>query len=195
MSKQTTAFYNNFSVFYPLISTLLRKQKKRLFKELNKLPHGKLLEIGIGNGADLQQYKRHDITGIDTSVAMLKIARRNCPDNIELTEMNGEKLLFEDEVFDYVVLAHVIAVVDDADLLLSEIYRVLKPRGRLLILNHFTPDNWLRYIDKGLRSITRHLHFKSFFRMCDVQTIKQFTLQNEISVSAGSYFKILIYKK
>ena len=149
MSKKTAVFYNHFSFLYPVIDVILKPQKKVLFKELNNMPKGKLLEIGVGNGKHLSWYKKHKITGIDTSSAMLAIARKNQPEDVELFEMNGEALLFDDQFFDYVVLSHVIAVVDDAGQLLREVYRVLKPQGQVVILNHFTPDNWLRHFDHG----------------------------------------------
>ena len=56
-------------------------------------------------------------------------------------QMDGENLQFPDCYFDYVVLSHVITVVDDPEKLLEETYRVLKPNGKIFILNHFTPKN------------------------------------------------------
>src|SRR5215216_6983983 len=112
MNKQTDSFYNKFSFFYPLVDVFLKPQKKVLFNEINRLPEGSLLEIGVGNGAHLQLYKKHKITGIDTSAAMLEIARKRSFGDIEVFKMDGKALLFDDEKFDYVVLSHVIAVID-----------------------------------------------------------------------------------
>jgi phosphatidylethanolamine/phosphatidyl-N-methylethanolamine N-methyltransferase len=77
MSKQTTAFYNHFSFLYPFIDLFLKPHKKLLFDELNILPDGKVLEVGVGNGMHLQLYKKHEVIGIDTSTAMLRVARKN----------------------------------------------------------------------------------------------------------------------
>ncbi|RYY32779.1 MAG: class I SAM-dependent methyltransferase [Sphingobacteriaceae bacterium] len=195
MSKPTTAFYNHFSFFYPVVDVFLKPQKRRLFEEVNKLPQGKLLEIGVGNGAHLNQYKNHDITGIDTSIAMIEHARRNRPENITLIVMNGETLSFPNQQFDYVVLSHVIAVTDNPDRLLQEVYRVLKPQGRIFILNHFTPNSWLKYIDQAVEPLARAFRFKSVFRAEDLKTLQKFSLQKELSVSPASYFKLLIYQK
>jgi phosphatidylethanolamine/phosphatidyl-N-methylethanolamine N-methyltransferase len=195
MNKRTAAFYNHFSFLYPIIDLILEPQKRLLFNEVNNVPEGKLLEIGVGNGTHLTQYKKHKITGIDTSEVMLNIARKNRLENIELIEMSGESLLFDDQLFDYVVLSHVIAVVDDANQLLKEVYRVLKPNGQIFILNHFTPDNWLRHVDQSFRSIAKLLRFKSVFRLQDFPAIGNFTLKREVGVSMASYFKLLIYQK
>jgi phosphatidylethanolamine/phosphatidyl-N-methylethanolamine N-methyltransferase len=195
VSKQTDNFYNRFSFFYPLVDLFLKSQKRKLFREINNLPPGQLLEIGVGNGQHLQLCKTHKITGIDTSSRMLEIAGKYKRENIELLQMNGESLLFQDETFDYVVLSHVIAVVDNPERVLEETYRVLKTNGKVFILNHFTPTNWLRYIDNSFRVVSKIFHFRSIFYIDSLYTIKKFTLLKEIRVGRLSYFKLLIYSK
>lgn len=195
MSKQTDAFYNKFSLFYPLVDLVLKPQKKVLFNEINGLEEGKLLEIGAGNGSHFKYYRKHTITAIDTSAAMLNIARKNSTENIKILQMSGEKLLFEAERFDYVVLAHVIAVVANPEQLIAEILRVLKPGGQLFILNHFTPGNWLRHIDRLFGMISKVFHFRSVFYMEDIKMIQKFRLCKTIHFKPGAYFKLLIYQK
>lgn len=195
MCKQTGSFYNKFSFLYPLVDVFLIPQKKVLFNEINALPEGSLLEIGVGNGAHFKFYTKHRITGIDTSEAMLEIARKRSRRYIKVINMDGEALLFDDNEFDYVVLSHVIAVVDDSGRLLEEVLRVLKPQGRVFILNHFTPDNWLRYIDCAFKRISALLHFRSVFSIDEIAAIKMLVLLKEVRFGPGSYFKLLIYRK
>jgi phosphatidylethanolamine/phosphatidyl-N-methylethanolamine N-methyltransferase len=195
MSKQSDKFYNRFSIFYPLIDVFLKPQKRKLFEEITMLPFGKLLEIGVGNGSHLQLYKTHEIVCIDTSSAMLEVARKYQSENMELLEMSGEALRFEDGTFDYVVLSHVIAVVDDPEKLLQETYRVLKPTGRVFILNHFTPSNGLRYVDHAFQSMAKIFHFRSVFRVHDLKTLKKFKMLKEVRFRPFSYFKLLIFCK
>ncbi|MFD0748843.1 class I SAM-dependent methyltransferase [Mucilaginibacter calamicampi] len=195
MSKQTDSFYNKFSFFYPLVDVFLKSQKKVLFAHINSLPDGHLLEIGVGNGSHFGLYKKHRVIGIDTSAAMLNAARKHCNERIQLLEMNGESLLFEDEKFDYVVLSHVIAVVDHPEQLLNQVWRVLKPHGQLFILNHFTPPNWLGYIDGAFQQVSKMLHFRSVFHIHQIAAIKNFTLLKHLNFGAASYFKLLIYQK
>jgi phosphatidylethanolamine/phosphatidyl-N-methylethanolamine N-methyltransferase len=195
MSKQTTAFYNHFSFLYPVVDVFLKSHKRLLFNELNILADGKVLEIGVGNGVHIQLYKKHEVIGIDTSTAMLRIARKNLSSNVKVLEMDGEALLFDDQTFDYIVLSHVIAVVDNTEQLLQEVHRVLKPQGKVFILNHFTPNNWLRHVDHVFEGIGRLLRFKSRFRIQDFKAIQKFTLQKEVNLGVASYFKLLIYQK
>ncbi len=195
MGKQTDSFYNKFSFLYPLVDVFLKPQKKVLFNEINMVSEGSLLEIGVGNGAHFQLYKRHKIIGIDTSTAMLKLARKKSCGNIKVLKMDGKALMFDDNEFNYVVLSHVIAVVDDPQQLFEEVFRVLKPQGQVFILNHFTPNNWLRYIDHAFEIISKTLHFRSFFCIDDIATIKKFILLKEVQFGLASYFKLLIYQK
>ncbi len=195
MSKQTDIFYNKFSVFYPLVDIFLKPQKRKLFEEINNLPFGQLLEIGVGNGRHFPFYKTHKVIGIDTSSKMLEIAGKQKNKNIELELMNAEALLFKDQTFDYIVLSHVIAVVDNPEKLLEESYRVLKPNGKIFILNHFTPKNWLRHLDNFFQFFSKKLYFKSVFYIDSFDAIKKFTLLNEICFGKFSYFKLLIYSK
>lgn len=195
MSKKTAAFYNYFSFLYPIVDVFLKPQKAILFRAVNAMPNGRLLEIGVGNGAHFKHYEKHEITGIDTSATMLEIARKNRSGNMSILEMSGEAIKFSDENFDYIVLSHVIAVVDNPDLLLAEAYRVLKPGGQVFILNHFTTDNWLRYIDYSFERIAALLHFRSVFRIENIPAIKKFELKKQINLGIASYFKLLIYQK
>src|SRR5688500_4189989 len=195
MSNSSEKFYDRLTVLYPIIDFFLKTQKHKFFAIVNKYPNGRLLEIGVGNGAHFKYYSTHEVTGIDTSHGMLAKARKHLKSNIQLCKMNGETLLFPNDVFDYVVLSHVIAVVEDPEKLLEEVYRVLKPNGRVFILNHFTPRNWLRYIDKTFESISRLVFFKSLFHISNVRNIEKFKLLMEMNAGLSSYFKILVYEK
>jgi phosphatidylethanolamine/phosphatidyl-N-methylethanolamine N-methyltransferase len=86
-------------------------------------------------------------------------------------------------------------VVDHPELLLAEASRVLKPHGQIFILNHFTPDNWLGYIDRAFRPVSKLLHFRSVFYIDEIKTIKKFTVIEELDFGLVSYFKLLIYQK
>lgn len=194
MSAQTN-FYNRFSFLYPLVDIFLKPQKKKFFNEINQLPYGNLLEIGVGNGSHFNLYRNHEITGIEISSSMLNMAKKNSKDAIHLYEMNGEQLEFADNSFDYVVLSHVIAVVDRPEKLLKQCHNVLKTNGKLLILNHFTPNNWLKYLDRIFNTGSKLFHLKSLFYMEDIKAIDQFTLEKEIALKPLAYFKILIFTK
>ncbi len=109
--------------------------------------------------------------------------------------MNGEQLLFKNKKFDYVVLLHVIAVADNPDQLVQEAFRVLKPQGKLFILNHVTPVNWLQYVDKAFQLLSGLLHFKSIFYLSQIAAMGRFKLLQQLDLKPWGYFEIYIYQK
>ena len=195
MNFSTGTFYNRISFLYPVISIFLNGHRKALMEEVNKCIPGKLLEIGVGTGTHLPLYHSHQIIGIDISEGMLNKARQFKNDRVELMLMNGENLLFAEASFNYVVMSHVLAVTNDPELLLEQVYRVLKPGGRLFILNHFTPDNWLKYLDKAFHPFSSLFHFKSSFKDKDIAALQKFSLLKKTELGKGSYFKLLIFSK
>ena len=194
-SANSEKFYDRLTFLYPIIDLFLRSQKRKLFRRINDLEYGRILEVGVGNGVHFKYYNTHEIVGIDTSKSMLTHARKHLKGNIQLIHMNGENLLFPNEDFDYVVLSHVITVVDDPGKLLEEVHRVLKPNGKVFILNHFTPNGWLKYVDKAFESISRIFFFKSVFHISNIHSIGKFNLLTDIDAGLSSYFKIQIYEK
>lgn len=195
MTTASEKFYDRLYFLYPVIDLFLSPQKKKLFGKVNAVPYGRLLEIGVGNGSHLKFYKSHAVIGVDASENMLSRARKHVQDKIQLLRMNGEQLLFPNGSFDYVILSHVIAVVDDPEKLLEEVYRVLKPNGKVFILNHFTPDNCLRYADRFFQRFSKLLHVRSVFHLSSIQAMTKFELIEQHDVGLFSYFKILIYEK
>lgn len=195
MQDKTTTFYNRIAPVYPIIDALLKPYRSALINKINAQPAGKLLEIGIGTGAHLPLYDKHEIVGIDISREMLKRAGSYKRNFTQLLEMNGESLDFGEGVFDYVVLSHVIAVTRKPEKMLTEVFRVLKPKGNLFILNHFTPNNALKFVDKIFNPIGKLLHFKSLFFQHDLNTLERFSIVAQESVGKLSYFKLLILQK
>ncbi len=105
-------------------------------------PEERVLDLGCGAGTDtliaaqMVGPKGH-VTGIDMTPEMLAKARSAAEGmglaNVELVEGEAEQLPFEDETFDIVISNGVIDLVPDKDAVFSEIFRVLKPGGRIQI--------------------------------------------------------------
>ena len=72
---------------YPVVDFFLKPQKRKLAREINGLPSGHLLEIGVGNGALLPYLLKHKITGIDVSSRMLDSARKKIKNTTTVVEL------------------------------------------------------------------------------------------------------------
>lgn len=101
---------------------------------------GDTLEVAIGTGRNLPFYPEGvRLTGIELSPAMLAIARDRAARlgaKVDLKEGNAEALPFADNSFDSVVCALSLCTIPDHAKAISEMARVLKPGGKLLLLDH-----------------------------------------------------------
>ncbi len=101
---------------------------------------GKVLEVAIGTGRNLPFYpKEVRLTGVDLSPAMLEVARAHAQElgvEADLRVGDAQALPFPDEAFDTVVMTLSLCTIPDDHQAVAEASRVLKPGGRLLLLEH-----------------------------------------------------------
>jgi demethylmenaquinone methyltransferase/2-methoxy-6-polyprenyl-1,4-benzoquinol methylase len=103
-------------------------------------PGDRVLDVCCGTG-DLAIAARRaggDVTGLDFSDKMLERARRKAPE-IEWVQGDALALPFEDSSFDAVTVGFGVRNVEDLETALRELRRVLRPGGRLAILEITTP--------------------------------------------------------
>jgi phosphatidylethanolamine/phosphatidyl-N-methylethanolamine N-methyltransferase len=127
----------------------------------------RILEVGVGTGINASLYPSHcHITGIDLSASMLDKARervaRQGLRNVRLLEMDAANLTFADDSFDIVYAPYLVSVVPDPVKVVTEMRRVCRPGGRIVVLNHFRSANpMLSWIERAISPLTVHVGFKS----------------------------------
>ena len=103
------------------------------------------LEIGVGTGKNFAHYPDNvHITAIDLSPRMLERAYKRANKlslEVDLQEMDVQHLDFPDHAFDTVFATFVFCSVPDPVIGFSELRRVCKPEGRLLLLEHMRPHH------------------------------------------------------
>src|SRR5258708_17681074 len=103
---------------------------------------GRILEVGVGTGLSFDDYDATtEITGIDLSAPMLEKAREKrasgrYPYVKDVQLMDAHQMTFADATFDCVVAQFVITLVANPEQVLSECHRVVKPGGRIILVNH-----------------------------------------------------------
>lgn len=129
---------------------------------------GDILEIGFGTGLNLPHYPAHvrRIGAIDPNPGMhRKAARRIEQTTIEVDKRlaASEQLPFDEATFDCVVSTFTLCSVGDAARSLAEVYRVLRPGGSFLLLEHgLCPDpkvqKWQRRLTWLERRVAGNCH-------------------------------------
>lgn len=99
---------------------------------------GDVLEIGVGQGVVLKKISERggnrikSLTGIDLSGRLLEMAKKTIP-QARLVKGDAEGMPFPDNSFDFAVMIGVFPYLLDVDKALSEVKRVLRPDGKLIV--------------------------------------------------------------
>ena len=124
-----------------LVAPFTYETRRRSLARLGDGLHDDVLLVGVGSGLDLPllpQGPRY--TGLDLTPAMLTRAQRKAAHlqlDIRLDQGDARNLPYPAVAFDVVVLHLILAVTPHPDRVLREVARVLRPGGRVLILDKF----------------------------------------------------------
>ena len=130
---------------------------------------GHVLELGIGSGLNLSLYdplRVADVVGLDPSEPLLARAharRRDASVPVDLVLGVAEQLPFDAARFDCAVLTYTLCSVADPAKALAEVRRVLRPRGRLVFIEHglapdAAPRRWQGRITPWWRRVGGNCH-------------------------------------
>jgi ubiquinone/menaquinone biosynthesis C-methylase UbiE len=99
-------------------------------------PGDEVLDVATGTGAvarELLRQKGCAVVGVDQSPEMLAVAREHLPTTVKLVEASAERLPFGDDSFTCAAMMQVFFFLPDAEAVLAECRRVLRPGGRLAV--------------------------------------------------------------
>ncbi|MFG1644521.1 class I SAM-dependent methyltransferase [Amycolatopsis sp. NPDC049252] len=108
---------------------------------------GEVLEVAVGTGLNLPCYPADVVlTGLDLSAGMLDIAReraRGLGREVTLREGSADGMPFADASFDTVVCTFGLCAIPDHVAAVGEMVRVLRPGGRLILVDHVAASPWV----------------------------------------------------
>lgn len=141
---------------------------------------GSILEVGVGTGLSFDDYGAGtEITGIDMSAPMLEKARAKMasgryPFVRAVHQMDAHHMTFPDATFDCVVAQFVITLVANPEQVLSECHRVVKPGGRIILVNHLYSEVGLAAaVERWAARKTRKLGLRPEFPFARLQAWAQ----------------------
>lgn len=108
------------------------------------LAHGmQAVDVGVGTGLVARQAAvlvgdPARVTGVDPSAGMLRNAK--VPEGVRLVQGSAERIPFPDNSFDFLSMGYALRHISDLSVAFAEFHRVLKPGGRLCILEITCPE-------------------------------------------------------
>lgn len=143
-TAKTKRRYNRIAPYYDGLESVMELAFSRWRKRVLERAAGEVLEVGVGTGKNFPHYPRGvHVTGLDIADRMLHRARSRAEGlgfPVRLMEGDVQSLPFDDETFDAAVATFVFCSVPDPVRGLAELGRVLKPAGRIYLLEHVRID-------------------------------------------------------
>ncbi len=203
LDRQVQKMFSDIAPRYDLLNRLLscgqdRYWRKRAVSKLSPQAGGRFLDVATGTGDVALEIIRKSpqgmtqVVGMDFSEKMLELAQQKIESQgrtgvIRLENGSAENMPFEENSFDGVTTAFGVRNFFDVDQSLSEMYRVLKPGGRCVILEFALPENTVlrtlyRFYFEFLlprvgRLISRHPRAYTYLP----ETVAAFPARNEFS--------------
>jgi demethylmenaquinone methyltransferase/2-methoxy-6-polyprenyl-1,4-benzoquinol methylase len=149
--EQVEQMFDNISPKYDLLNRLFsmgidQGWRRKVVRLLGREPVEHLLDVATGTAdlAILGATKAKRVTGVDISEGMLghgrtKVAKRGLEQRIVLQRADSESLPFADNTFDAVTVAFGVRNFEHLEQGMREMQRVLKPNGRLFVLEFSKP--------------------------------------------------------
>jgi len=176
MKEQSTGpLYDLWAKFYDAtFGRLVERRQRVALAALRPRPGQRVLDLGVGTGMTLPYYPPGvHVVGMDLSAGMLEKAREKAEREdlagVELVQGDAMHPPFAPRSFDHVLVTHVISVVSDPARLLRVARTLVKPGGRVVILNHFASAHpVVRGFERLLNPIFLRVGWKSDLDLVEV---------------------------
>jgi phosphatidylethanolamine/phosphatidyl-N-methylethanolamine N-methyltransferase len=194
--------YKKWAPVYDHTFGKVAAEARRHAVEVINRSSGRVLEVGVGTGLSLPDYKRTlEIVGIDLSPEMLDKARERVAEdhlhNVKgLHEMDAGELTFPDNSFDTVAAMYVITVVPDPVKVMKELARVCRPGGEVMLVNHFSTEDGVRgWVERRMAPFGDKLGWRPVFDEAQVMVCPELELFEKRELKPMGIFTMMRFRK
>jgi len=203
--------YQYISKIYDMVIEPLSKGLRQYGLKFYPVSQDKnVLDIGCGTGSNLFLYKQLgcSIYGIDPSIHMLEMAQKKLGPTAHLIQGDATQITFDNDSFDFILICMVLHELaqDTRHKILKEIKRVLKPDGRLLIIDYhpgpltFPKGYMFKCVTTCLEILAGTEHYSNYkdfisrHGLNDLLNDHQFIIEKSKCVSGGNIGLTLLRK-
>ncbi|WP_036191107.1 class I SAM-dependent methyltransferase [Marinobacter lipolyticus] len=163
------SFYENRILPHIIDRACSMGQVMKLRSQIVPRAKGRVLEVGMGSAINLEFYNPDNVSlvyGLEPSEGMRRKALPNLarsPVQVEWLDLPGEKIPLDDHSVDTVLLTFTLCTIPDWQAALQQMWRVLKPGGELLFLEHGESPHdstrkWQHRITPGWKKLAGGCH-------------------------------------
>jgi len=144
-TEKNNAIYSKVAIAYDFLIKFFPIWKNWITQAVPHIQGQRVLEVSFGTGLLLTRYAgQFETYGVDYNSKMVEVASKNLEKKnltAKLTQGNVESLPYDNDSFDTVVNTMAFTGYPNAIKAMSELHRVLKPNGKLIIIDINYPNN------------------------------------------------------
>lgn len=181
-----------------IVGPALAHARARSLRRLPAANHSRILLNGVGTGLDLPLLPATNrYTALDLTRAMLQKALPRGR-GLDMTWIQGDSqcLPFGDNTFDHVVLHLILAIVPDTRAALREATRVVRPGGRLFLLDKFLRPGKTAWLRRALNPLARRIATRTDVVFEDALAgVRGLRVLDDQPALAGGWFRMITLEK
>jgi phosphatidylethanolamine/phosphatidyl-N-methylethanolamine N-methyltransferase len=196
---KTGRIYDLWARFYDsTFGKLVHKRQVRAIQELAAQPGQCILDLGIGTGITLGEYPRGvSVVGMDLSAGMLAKAKdkANTLDHLQAHLIQGDALYppFAEQSFDHIMVTHTVSVVSDPPRLMQWCARLVKPGGKVVVLNHFQSRHRpIATLERAVNPLCCRIGWRSDLGLAECLAGSGLTVARDFKLSPADVWRIVV---